>query len=448
MFKDYYKILEVNIDSTEEEIKKSYRNLSLKYHPDRNSGNNIYEDKFKEISESYSVLSNTNKRKEYDYEYKKHYYSYSESSSKQYKSSQSTSSKNSDSDDITPLTILNLIKKLESQVRLTGKERLIQESVYRRLKDLLSDEIIQFLLSYDDIKTNQLIISETLKILKYLIYPYVDKICIQLSKLSGGNNDTIQLIFKFSKNHKRLNILNNYIIPGLKLLIPVGFVLFLIFWFLFSEYTTSSSSNNEKQIDSTTPKTGNLYESNNSSDSTTKRINDSLKILNKYSDWDKINYTTGVSPQCFNYTPKYDENVNNELLIQNTTDRDVVLKLMERRTNKCIRYVYIREGNDYSITNIPIGEYYTKIGYGKDWRQKIVNGKCSGKFIFYHVYKNSSKENEFYNFTKKYVGERTEGDLIYKRYSYNSLSLKLYIERTKYINDIDYISEDDFNEDN
>ena len=61
--KDYYKILEVEEQSSEEDIKKSYRNLSKKYHPDVNPGG---EEKFKDIAEAYDVLSNKDKRAQYD----------------------------------------------------------------------------------------------------------------------------------------------------------------------------------------------------------------------------------------------------------------------------------------------------------------------------------------------------------------------------------------------
>lgn len=61
--KDYYKILEVEEQSSEEDIKKSYRNLSKKYHPDVNHGG---EEKFKDIAEAYDVLSNKDKRAQYD----------------------------------------------------------------------------------------------------------------------------------------------------------------------------------------------------------------------------------------------------------------------------------------------------------------------------------------------------------------------------------------------
>jgi curved DNA-binding protein len=66
MEKDYYKILGVDRNASEEEIKKSYRKLAMKYHPDRNKGDKKAEEKFKEISEAYAVLSDKEKRKQYD----------------------------------------------------------------------------------------------------------------------------------------------------------------------------------------------------------------------------------------------------------------------------------------------------------------------------------------------------------------------------------------------
>lgn len=64
--KDYYEILGVQKNATEEDIKKSYRKLALKYHPDRNPGNKEAEDRFKEINEAYAVLSDKEKRSQYD----------------------------------------------------------------------------------------------------------------------------------------------------------------------------------------------------------------------------------------------------------------------------------------------------------------------------------------------------------------------------------------------
>jgi molecular chaperone DnaJ len=64
--KDYYKALGVDKKASEKEIKDAYRKLARKYHPDANQGDKSSEDKFKEVSEAYEVLSNAEKRKEYD----------------------------------------------------------------------------------------------------------------------------------------------------------------------------------------------------------------------------------------------------------------------------------------------------------------------------------------------------------------------------------------------
>src|SRR5580704_578272 len=64
--RDYYEILEVPKTATPEEIKKAYRKVALKFHPDRNQGDKAAEEKFKEAAEAYEVLSDTTKRQKYD----------------------------------------------------------------------------------------------------------------------------------------------------------------------------------------------------------------------------------------------------------------------------------------------------------------------------------------------------------------------------------------------
>ena len=64
--RDYYEILGINRDATEDEIKKAYRKLAMKYHPDRNPDNPKAEEQFKEAKNAYEILSDTQKRSAYD----------------------------------------------------------------------------------------------------------------------------------------------------------------------------------------------------------------------------------------------------------------------------------------------------------------------------------------------------------------------------------------------
>ena len=64
--RDFYEVLGVTKSANADEIKKAYRKMAIKYHPDKNPGDKSAEDKFKEAAEAYEVLSNPEKKARYD----------------------------------------------------------------------------------------------------------------------------------------------------------------------------------------------------------------------------------------------------------------------------------------------------------------------------------------------------------------------------------------------
>ncbi|MBV8328437.1 DnaJ domain-containing protein [Chryseobacterium sp.] len=70
--KDYYYFLGISQDASEEDIKKAYRKLSLKYHPDKNENDDFFADRFREIQEAYEILSDSGRRHTYDQNLESH----------------------------------------------------------------------------------------------------------------------------------------------------------------------------------------------------------------------------------------------------------------------------------------------------------------------------------------------------------------------------------------
>ena len=64
----YYDVLGVSMTATDQEIKKAYRKLAIKHHPDKNPGDQAAEEKFKEVAEAFAVLSDPEQRKQYEFE--------------------------------------------------------------------------------------------------------------------------------------------------------------------------------------------------------------------------------------------------------------------------------------------------------------------------------------------------------------------------------------------
>lgn len=123
-----------------------------------------------------------------------------------------------------------------------------------------------------------------------------------------------------------------------------------------------------------------------------------LLKINPDSGWDKKKYESGQTPDCENINPQFDYKIDNSLRVIVGLNTDVVIKLMKKQYDDndiCIRIIFIRSGDTYYLKNVPEGIYYLKIAYGKDWRQKIVDNQCYGKFIRNAQYEISSNKLDF-----------------------------------------------------
>ena len=120
--KDYYIILGLKPTASAEEIKRSYRRLALKYHPDKNPGDVIAEATFKEIVEAYEILSDAKKRNDYHY---KRFYTYN------YKYKEAARA--------TPQSILKDAIKLRQLVERADPFRMNQDALLLQAEDVLND---------------------------------------------------------------------------------------------------------------------------------------------------------------------------------------------------------------------------------------------------------------------------------------------------------------------
>lgn len=445
--KDYYKILEVTLNATTEDIKKSYRRLALQYHPDKNFGKEGFEIKFKEIVEAYQILSNAEKRKEYDYNHKKSQYTYTNDNGRQKNEYQAKQTR----EPLMPEDLLQILKEIRNKVSKVNIKQLNQRNLYDTINELLTEKNIDFLLQFEGTISTKRVIQEVLLCCKFLGYekhPIQDFIYIKILKsklirLANKDREALKKIHSFIRYQR----FSGYWDSHKGITIVAGLILLLIIISLFDDNNSTYKGN----IESNRPQSGELY-SNDSSVlnhlNSTPYSSHKKTVVPKedYSTWAKINLVNGSSPDCYNFKTKYDMSIENELKVYVSANTDAVIKLFNINSRECIRYVYIRSGTTYNIKNILQGKYYTKIAYGSDWREKIVDGRCIGKFIHNALYK---KGENILDFKKIYVGVIKKGNRRYTNYQIPSFSLSLDVVAGDFDPDkynTNEISEDDFNQ--
>jgi hypothetical protein len=110
--------------------------------------------------------------------------------------------------------------------------------------------------------------------------------------------------------------------------------------------------------------------------------------------WQEEDVENGPLPSCYNFKPKKGDE-NNYLEVYVGSGTDVSIKVMNLYTEECVRYVFINSSSTYRIKNIPEGQYYLKIAYGKNWLSKVENQQCIGKFIQNAMYKKGEEIMDF-----------------------------------------------------
>jgi molecular chaperone DnaJ len=218
--KDYYKILEITPAASQADIKKSYRRLALKYHPDKNFGSQLYEAKFKEILEAYHVLSDVKKRN--DYNFQRNYNSYT-----------SANTKKKTYTETTPQTILNQTIDFRKKISVLDPDRMNKTALFQQIQHLLSHRNIQILQQNNDAKINKRMVEEILFCSRNLPFVHVEKICFQLAALAGTDNQLYHRIYNFSKDIRLKSYWNKYKII---LAIIVSIILCLIMYKVSSAF--------------------------------------------------------------------------------------------------------------------------------------------------------------------------------------------------------------------
>ncbi len=191
--KDYYQILGVRPQATAAEIKRYYRRLALKYHPDKNPGDAIAENVFKEIAEAYDVLSDEKKRESY---HNKYFYA---SGYKYFNNHENTIH-----------TILSDALRLKSQLEKTGPFQVNADAVMFKAEQILSDNNLFIIKQEKLAEINKKITEAVLFSLSYLDYENSKIIAEKLQLIADGDTSIENKIADFLKTKQRSERWNRY----------------------------------------------------------------------------------------------------------------------------------------------------------------------------------------------------------------------------------------------
>ena len=209
--KDYYGLLDIETSATLQEIKKAYRKLALRYHPDKNQHDPYAAAQFTAIKEAYEVLTHPSKK---EYYLQQRWYNQSAGIRKT-------------QDVITPVTVLKQALELDKYVSTLDIFRLDKEGLKQYVLDLLHDSTIEQLKKFNEPETNREIISTVLRILHPLPKSFTNHITTRVSRLAEGDEKAVQQITAFVQKNERKNRREKY---SLILIIFVTVILCLLIY--------------------------------------------------------------------------------------------------------------------------------------------------------------------------------------------------------------------------
>ncbi|HYD23014.1 MAG TPA: DnaJ domain-containing protein, partial [Flavipsychrobacter sp.] len=185
--KDYYKILDIHPAATVEEVKKAYRKMAFKYHPDTGIQDAFAESYFHEVQEAYIVLSDESRRRQYDND---RWLAGMTDRAREHKA-------------VSPDWVLKESIKLYNHITTVDVYRMNHRSLYEYLLQLLNDRHMSILTSSDEPSVNEGIVNMVLQSTKGLKYTYMRPVADRLGRLAADIPELQQKLDAMLKARRR-----------------------------------------------------------------------------------------------------------------------------------------------------------------------------------------------------------------------------------------------------
>lgn len=395
--KNFYQILGISSDATNEEIKTAYRKLAKKFHPDKNEGDKYFEERFKEIQLAYDTLSDNYLRNQYDKKLSDFFQRASstyQNPTNEYKDASHTETYTTDT-----------AKQNRSH---SQKEREKSQKNKKKLSNILK----KFFSSKSNIFW---IIILSLPIVAYFVNSWVGVISIV-----GIYFCILMFLGTIDDKEKTFGgCLMGFIgAPVLAIYIIVQ-----IFNFFFSDKFSLENIDNISSVDSTAIPVDSIVTTN--ADYSKYGIDSTETNIEEQRPITYASLENGESPltSCFG-SPKFAGSAY--ITFKNSNETDAIVCLVNYSTDKTIRNEYIKAGSDYTMKRIPSGTYFLKVYYGNDWNAEKSNFCGSkGGFNFDESFSKSDGINDLIEIENSRTSYTTGTITLYKVANGNMSSEKI-----------------------